>query len=130
MAARRQRQNRRRYVEGSELRWAVHDNGDGWYTAAAGGTTTQHDSNKGQQGDRMHDHFNGRHDDNKGQQGNRRRDNEGRNLRERPRDDEGSGDATISSGAMMKATAARRRRQNWRCNDEGSGGTSMKLAAA
>jgi hypothetical protein len=44
--------------------------------------------------------------------------------------DEGSGGATISNGAMMKVTAARRRRQNRRCNDEGSGGASMKLAAA
>ncbi len=44
-----------------------HDNGDGWYT-----TTTQHDSGKGQQGDRMHNGFDGRHDDDKGQQGNRR----------------------------------------------------------
>ena len=41
-----------------------------------------------------------------------------------------TGGATISSGAMMKATAARQRRQNRRCNDEGSGGASMKLAAA
>jgi hypothetical protein len=39
--------------------------------------------------------------------------------RERRRDDEGSGGATISSGAMMTATAAQRRRQNRRCNDEG-----------
>ena len=34
-------------------------------------TTTRHDSGKGQQGDRMHDDFDGRHDDDKGQQGNR-----------------------------------------------------------
>ncbi len=46
-----------------------HDNGDGRYTTATGGTTTRHDSGKGQQGDRMHDHFDGRHDDDKGQQG-------------------------------------------------------------
>ena len=32
----------------------------------------RHDSGKGQQGNRMHDDFDGRHDDNKGQQGNRR----------------------------------------------------------
>jgi hypothetical protein len=31
---------------------------------------------------------------------------------------------------MMKATTAQRRRQNRRCNDEGSGGASMKLVAA
>jgi hypothetical protein len=37
-----------------------------------GGTTTRHDSGKRQQGNRMHDDFDGRHDDNKGQQGNRR----------------------------------------------------------
>ncbi len=48
-----------------------HDNGDGRYTTATGGTTTWHDSSKGQQGDRMHNNFNGRHDDDKGQQGNR-----------------------------------------------------------
>jgi hypothetical protein len=53
-----------------------------------------------------------------------------RQRRERQRDDEGSGGATISNGAMMKVTAARQRRQNRRCNDEGSGGASMKLAAA
>jgi hypothetical protein len=39
---------------------------------AMGGTTTQHDSGKGQQGNRMHDDLDGRHDDDKGQQGNRR----------------------------------------------------------
>jgi hypothetical protein len=39
---------------------------------ATGGTTTRHDSGKGQQGDRMHNDFDGRHDDDKGQQGNRR----------------------------------------------------------
>ena len=39
---------------------------------AMGGTTTRHDSSKGQQGDRTHDNFDGRHDDDKGQQGNRR----------------------------------------------------------
>ena len=49
-----------------------HDNGNGRYTTATGGTTTQHDSGKGQQGDRMHDDLDGRHDDDKGQQGNRR----------------------------------------------------------
>ena len=49
-----------------------HDNGDGRYTTATCGTMTRHDSGKGQQGDRMHDDFNGRHDDDKGQQGNRR----------------------------------------------------------
>jgi hypothetical protein len=37
-----------------------HDNGDGRYTG------------KGQQGDRMHNDFDGRHDDDKGQQGSRR----------------------------------------------------------
>jgi hypothetical protein len=65
-----------------------HDNGDGRYTTETGGTTTRHDSGKGQQGDRMHDDFDGRHDDDKGQQGNRRRDNQQR------RDDEGHGGAT------------------------------------
>ena len=44
------------------------------YTTATGGTTTRHDSGKGQQGDRMHNDFDGRHDDDKGQQGNRRHD--------------------------------------------------------
>jgi hypothetical protein len=53
-----------------------------------------------------------------------------RRGRERRRNDEGSGGATISSGAMMKTRVARRRRQNRRCSDEGSGGASMKLAAA
>ncbi len=53
-----------------------------------------------------------------------------RRRNEEGSDDEGSGDATISSCAMMKARAARRRRQNRRCRDEGSGGASMKLAAA
>jgi hypothetical protein len=61
-----------------------HDNGDG----RTGGTTTRHDSGKGQQGNRMHDDFGGRHDDDKGQQGNRRRDNQQRS------DDEGHGGAT------------------------------------
>jgi len=65
-----------------------HDNGDGRYTTATGGTTTRHDSGKGQQGDRMHDSFDGRHDDDKGQQGNRRCDNQQR------RGDEGHGGAT------------------------------------
>ena len=51
-----------------------HDNGDGRYTTATCGTTTRHDSGKGQHGNRMHDDFDGRHDDNKGQQGNRRHD--------------------------------------------------------
>jgi hypothetical protein len=51
-----------------------HDNGNGRYTTATGGTTTRHDSGKGQQGDRMHNDFDGRHDDDKGQQGNRRHD--------------------------------------------------------
>ena len=58
------------------------------YTTATGGTTTRHDSGKGQQGDRMHDNCDRRHDDNKGQQGNRRHDNQQR------RDDEGQGGAT------------------------------------
>ncbi len=49
-----------------------HDNGDGRYTTGKGSTTTRHDSGKGQQGDRMHNDFDGRHDDDKGQQGNRR----------------------------------------------------------
>ncbi len=49
-----------------------HDNGNGRYTTATGGTTMQHYSGKGQQGDRTHDNFDRRHDDNKGQQGNRR----------------------------------------------------------
>jgi hypothetical protein len=49
-----------------------HDNGDRRYTTATGGTTTRHDSGKGQLGDRTHDDFDGRHD--KGQQGNRRHD--------------------------------------------------------
>ena len=50
----------------------------GGTTMATGGTrrqratTTRHNSGKGQQGDRMHNDFDGRHDDNKGQQGNRR----------------------------------------------------------
>ena len=65
-----------------------HDNGDGRYTTETGGTTTRHDSGKGQQGDRMHDNFDGQHDDNKGQQGNRRRDNQ------QWHDDEGHGGAT------------------------------------
>ena len=51
-----------------------HDNGDGRYTTTTGGTTTRHDSGKGQQGDRMHNNFDGRHGDDKGQQGNRRHD--------------------------------------------------------
>ncbi len=51
-----------------------HDNGDRRYTMAMGGTTTWHDSGKGQQGNRTHNDFDGRHDDNKGQQGNRRHD--------------------------------------------------------
>jgi len=34
-----------------------HDNGDGRYTTATGGTTTRHDSGKGQQGNRMHNDF-------------------------------------------------------------------------
>jgi hypothetical protein len=46
-------------------------NGDGRYTTATGGTMMRHDSGKGQQGDRMHNDFDGRHDDDKGQQGNR-----------------------------------------------------------
>ncbi len=50
------------------------DNGEGRYTTATGGTTTRYDSNKGQQGNRTHDDFDGRHDDDKGQQGNRRHD--------------------------------------------------------
>ena len=41
---------------------------------ATGGTTTRHDSGKGQQGDRMHNDFDGRNDDDKGQQGNSRHD--------------------------------------------------------
>ena len=45
-----------------------HDNGDGRYTTATGGTTTRHNSGKGHQGDRMH------HDYDKGQQGNKRHD--------------------------------------------------------
>ncbi len=49
-----------------------HDNGDGRYMTVTGGTTTGHDSCKGQQGNRTHDDFDGWHDDNKGQQGNRR----------------------------------------------------------
>ncbi len=44
-----------------------HDNGDGRYMTATGGTMTRHDSGKGQQGDRMHNDFDGRHDDDKGQ---------------------------------------------------------------
>ena len=48
-----------------------HDNGDGRYTTAMGGTTTRYDSGKGQHGNRMHDDFDGWHDDDKGQQGNR-----------------------------------------------------------
>jgi hypothetical protein len=65
-----------------------HDNGDGRYTTATGGTTTRHDSSKGQQGDRMHDNFDGQYDDDKGQQGNRRCDNQQR------RDNEVQGGAT------------------------------------
>ena len=60
----------------------------GGTTMVTGGTTTRHDSGKGQQGDRMYDDFDGRHDDNKGQQGNRRHDNQ------QWRDDEGHGDVT------------------------------------
>jgi hypothetical protein len=52
-----------------------HDNGDGQYTTATDGTATRHGSGKGQQGDRMHNDFDGRHDDDKGQQGNRRHNN-------------------------------------------------------
>ena len=48
---------------GTRRRRAAHD-GDG-----------RHDSDKGQQGDRMHNDFDGRHDDDKGQQGNRRHNN-------------------------------------------------------
>ena len=44
----------------------------GEYTTATGGTTTRHDSGKGQKGDRMHNDFDGRHDDDKGQRGNER----------------------------------------------------------
>ena len=80
-AARRGRQRRRDdkgRTGGATMKGANfdgrHDNGNGRYTTATGGTTTQHDSGKGQQGDRMHDHFDGRHDDDKGQQGNRRHD--------------------------------------------------------
>jgi hypothetical protein len=51
-----------------------HDNGDGQYTTATGGTTMRHNSGKGQQGDRMHNDFDRRHDGDKGQQGNRRHD--------------------------------------------------------
>ena len=51
-----------------------HDNGNGWYTTATGGTTMRHDSGQGPQGDRTHDDFDGWHDDDKGQQGNRRQD--------------------------------------------------------
>ncbi len=51
-----------------------HDYGNGWYTTATGGTTTRHDSGKGQQGKRMHNDFDGRNDDDMGQQGNRRHD--------------------------------------------------------
>ncbi len=52
-----------------------HDNGNKRYMTATGGTTTRHNSSKGQQGDRTHDDFDGRHDDDKGQQGNRRHGN-------------------------------------------------------
>ncbi len=65
-----------------------HDNGDGRYTTATGGTMMRHDNGKGQQGDRMHDNFDGRQDDDKWQQGNRRSDNQQR------RDDEGHGGVT------------------------------------
>ncbi len=51
-----------------------HDNGNGQYTTATGGTTIRHDSSKGQQGNRTHDDFDGQHDDDKGQQGNRQHD--------------------------------------------------------
>jgi hypothetical protein len=51
-----------------------HNNGNRWYTTTTGGTTTWHNSGKGQQGDRMQNNFDGRHDDTKGQQGNRRHD--------------------------------------------------------
>jgi hypothetical protein len=34
-----------------------HDNGDGRYTTATGGTTTRHDSGKGQHRNRMHNDF-------------------------------------------------------------------------
>ena len=95
-----------------------HDNGDGRYRMATGGTTTRHDSGKGQQGDRMHDHFDGRHDDDMGQQGNRRRDDEGRTggatMRGVAVDKEGSGGAT---------TKAR-----WREN-KGAADRSTKIAA-
>ena len=73
-----------------------HDNGNGRYTTATGGTTTRHDSGKGQQGDRMHDNFDGRHDDDKGQQGNRWRDNQQR------RDDEGHGGATKKAEPVVQ----------------------------
>ena len=51
----------------------------GGTTMATGGTrwrraARRHSSGKGQQGDRMHNDFDGRHDDDKGQQGNRRHD--------------------------------------------------------
>ncbi len=41
---------------------------------AAEGTTTRHDSGKGQQGNKTQDDFDGWHDDDKGQRGNRRHD--------------------------------------------------------
>ena len=68
------------------------DNGDGRYTTATGGTTTRHNSGKGQQGNRMHDNFDGWHDDDKGQQGNRRRDNQ------QWRNDEGHGSSRATGG--------------------------------
>ena len=51
-----------------------HNNGNGRYMIATGGTMMRHNSGKGQQGNRMHNDFDGRHDDDKGQQGNRRHD--------------------------------------------------------
>ncbi len=46
----------------------------GGTTMATGGTRRRRAARqgKGQQGDRMHNDFDGRHDDDKGQQGNRR----------------------------------------------------------
>ena len=73
-------------------RWRRNDEGSGGaMTKAEPAATMRHNSGKGQQGNRMHDDFNGQHDDDKGQQGNRRRDDEGR-----------------TGSATMRGAAARR----------------------
>ncbi len=87
-----------------------HDNGNGRYTMATGGTPTRTTAARGSRATECMSTSTGGMMTTRGSRA--------------------TGGATISSGTMMKATEARRRRQNRRCNDEGSGGASMKLAAA